>query len=243
MKPFLIVNADDFGLSPGVNRGVIFAHENGIVTSASLMVRWPAAGEAARYARERRSLSVGLHLDLGEWIYRGGQWVPLNHVARLDDPAEVREQVSRQLSAFRELMGQDPTHLDSHQHVHLREPVRSILVETARALRVPLRKCGTEVRHCGRFYGQTAEGDPYPEGIAVSALIGILRELPPGFTELGCHPGMGQDNLDTMYVDEREEEVKTLCDPLVRTALAELGVTLCSFAGIRRTIEHCEELA
>jgi predicted glycoside hydrolase/deacetylase ChbG (UPF0249 family) len=48
---YLIVNADDFGQSHGVNRGVIEAFENGIVTSASLMVRWPAAVEAAAYAR------------------------------------------------------------------------------------------------------------------------------------------------------------------------------------------------
>src|SRR3989442_11035463 len=116
--PFLIVNADDFGLSPGVNRGIIWAHENGIVTSASLMVRWPAAAEAARYTRATRSLGVGLHLDLGEWTCRGGEWSPLYQVARLDHPVEVREEVSRQLSAFRELVGQDPTHLDSHQHVH-----------------------------------------------------------------------------------------------------------------------------
>src|SRR3712207_7115710 len=48
------------------------SYEGGIVTSASLMVRWPAATEAAAYAREHRDLSVGLHLDLGEWVYREG---------------------------------------------------------------------------------------------------------------------------------------------------------------------------
>lgn len=47
----MIVNADDFGLSPGVNRGIIQAHEHGIVTSASLMVRRAAAYQAAQYAR------------------------------------------------------------------------------------------------------------------------------------------------------------------------------------------------
>jgi len=47
----LIVNADDFGQSPGINRGIMEAHERGIVTSVSLMVRWPAAVEAAAYAR------------------------------------------------------------------------------------------------------------------------------------------------------------------------------------------------
>ena len=56
----LIVNADDFGQSPGVNRGIIEAHEHGIVTSASLMVRWPAAASAAAYAREHARLGLGL---------------------------------------------------------------------------------------------------------------------------------------------------------------------------------------
>jgi predicted glycoside hydrolase/deacetylase ChbG (UPF0249 family) len=55
----LIVNADDFGLSPGVNRSVVQAHERGIVTGASLMVRWPAATEATAYARANPGLSLG----------------------------------------------------------------------------------------------------------------------------------------------------------------------------------------
>ena len=53
-EPLPIVNADDFGQSPGITRGVIAAHERGIVTSASLMVRWPSANEAAAYARPGR---------------------------------------------------------------------------------------------------------------------------------------------------------------------------------------------
>src|SRR5215831_3654590 len=73
----LIVNADDFGQSPGVNRGIIQAHERGIVTSASLMVRWRAAAEAAAYARAHPRLGLGLHVDLGEWEYRDGDWTML----------------------------------------------------------------------------------------------------------------------------------------------------------------------
>ncbi len=52
---YLIINADDFGQSSGVTRGIIEAHEHGIVTSASFMVRWPAAAEAVAYSRRRRS--------------------------------------------------------------------------------------------------------------------------------------------------------------------------------------------
>src|SRR6476661_6659592 len=122
----LIVNADDFGQSEGVNHGIIQAHENGVVTSASLMVRWPAAAAAAAYARERPQLSVGLHLDLGEWSFREGAWHPVYQVVPVEDAAAVREELLRQLDAFHALMGTGPTHVDSHQHVHTREPARSV---------------------------------------------------------------------------------------------------------------------
>src|SRR5947208_2424224 len=60
----LIVNADDFGLSAGVNRGILEAHVAGVVTSASLMVNTPAFAVAAAAARQAPRLSVGLHLNL-----------------------------------------------------------------------------------------------------------------------------------------------------------------------------------
>src|SRR5437879_6831057 len=117
----LIVNADDFGLSPETNRGIVTAHESGIVTRASLMVRYPAALEAAEYARQHPRLGVGLHLDLGEWAFRGGEWVALYTVVRTHDADAVRAEAERQLTAFRDLVGHDPTHLDSHQHVRRRD--------------------------------------------------------------------------------------------------------------------------
>ena len=137
-KKYLIVNADDFGQSKGLNQGIIKAYESGIVTSASLMVRWPAAVEAAAYSREHPSLSLGLHVDLGEWIYREQSWVPLYEVVTLESIRAVREEVVRQLAAFYELLGKQPSHIDSHQHVHLREPARSVLLDIARQLQVPL---------------------------------------------------------------------------------------------------------
>ena len=70
----LIVNADDFGRSAGINAGIIDAFEHGIVTSASLMVRWPATREAADYASRHSRLGLGLHFDFGEWTRRDGLW-------------------------------------------------------------------------------------------------------------------------------------------------------------------------
>jgi predicted glycoside hydrolase/deacetylase ChbG (UPF0249 family) len=225
----LIVNADDFGLSSGVNQGVIEAHERGIVTSASLMVRWPAAGEAVEQSRCQPGLSLGLHIDLGEWIYGEGGWEPLYEVVSSEDTKGIKREVKRQIDIFQSLVGRDPTHIDSHQHVHLREPEGSIIAEIADHLGVPLRSCHPKIRYCGDFYGQTAEGSPLPDLISVEGLVGILEALPPGITELACHPAKEGD-LDTMYRTERTLELKTLCDNRVGAAIDDLGIRLWSFA-------------
>jgi predicted glycoside hydrolase/deacetylase ChbG (UPF0249 family) len=225
---YLIVNADDFGQCEGVNRGIVTAHRRGIVTSASLMVRWPAASEATAYARDHPSLSLGLHVDLGEKAFRAGEWVSVYSVVPLQDMTAITAEVSRQLDFFRRLMGCDPSHLDSHQHVHLREPVRTVLIDVARQLGIPLRHCCPNVCYRGNFYGQTAEGAPLPDAISVNGLIHILETLPPGCTELACHPADGCD-LDTMYCSERLEELRVLCDPSLRTAIQTRGIELRSF--------------
>jgi predicted glycoside hydrolase/deacetylase ChbG (UPF0249 family) len=228
---YLIVNADDFGQSGAVNRGIITAHERGIVTSASLMVRWPAAAEAGAYARTHPKLSTGLHIDLGEWMLHGETWNPIYEVVPLDDHAAVTREVARQLEAFRKLTGSDPTHLDSHQHVHLREPGQSTLGELASSLGIPLRHFGGEIQYCGRFYGHDSDGSPLPEVLSVDGLIAILAALPPGISELACHPAAGED-LPTMYCKERVQELSILCDPRVVAALDDLQIALRSFHGL-----------
>ncbi len=196
------------------------------------MVRQPAAAEAAAYSIGHPDLSLGLHVDLGEWVYRDETWVPLYEVVPLEDERAVADEVNRQLTSFRRLTGRDPTHLDSHQHIHREKPVRSILLEAARRLRVPLRQYSPEVRNCGDFYGQTGNGLPLPNAVSVDALIQILAGLPPGTTELGCHPGEG-DDLDTVYSRERADEVRVLCDQRVRAAIISMGIKLCSFRSLR----------
>ena len=225
---YLIVNADDFGQSRGVNRGIIQAHEQGIVTSASLMVRWPAAAEAAGYALAHPRLSVGLHLDLGEWACQQGAWSPVYQVVPLDDATQIAAEAARQLAAFRDLLGREPSHLDSHQHTHLGDAARPVIIEMADRLGVPLRRCSPRVRYCGSFYGQTPQGSPLPDVLCPQGLLRILNDLPPAVTELGCHPGLDND-LQTMYGAERAREVEVLCDPRVRTALPAMGIELCSF--------------
>jgi predicted glycoside hydrolase/deacetylase ChbG (UPF0249 family) len=224
---FLIVTADDFGQSGSINDGVVQAHEAGIVTSASLMVRFPTSREAASYARDRPQLSVGLHVDLGEWSHRDGEWVAEYEVLASPGRRQLAAEVDRQLTAFEALMGWPPTHLDSHQHVHRGEPLRSVLVERAASLRIPLRGHDPVVRYSGAFYGQSGRGEPFPEAISVEGLVATLEELPSGWTELGCHPGA--EPAGSMYGAERPVELGTLCDPAVREAVRRLGIELRSF--------------
>jgi predicted glycoside hydrolase/deacetylase ChbG (UPF0249 family) len=233
-RPALIVNADDFGMSESVNQGVARAHEHGIVKSASLMVERPAAEEAVRYARSR-SLDLGLHVDLGEWAFEDGAWVTRRPVTEFDDPVAVTDVVMRQIERFRMLVDREPTHLDSHQHVHLGRPARSILSELARELEVPLRDLSREVRYCGAFYGRGRQGEPLRDAIGVEALLGLVASLGPGVTELGCHPGEAADPGDP-YGAERAIETETLCDPRVRRAIEAAGVELWTFSDLLRQL-------
>jgi predicted glycoside hydrolase/deacetylase ChbG (UPF0249 family) len=233
---YLIINADDFGLCRGVNRGIAKAYQDGIVTSASLMVRAKASREAARYAKIHRSLSVGLHVDLGEWTCENGEWEPVYQVVDLEDTPQIRENVIHQLARFNQLVGRNPSHIDSHQHVHLREPIREVLTSIAEELGVPLRQVSGQVNYCGDFYGQTEEGSPLPKAITVSNLIRIMMLLPPGVTEMACHPGEA-DVMDTMYSKERKIETATLSDPRVRDAVSAMDIRLCSFHQIPKEAE------
>jgi chitin disaccharide deacetylase len=230
-KRLLIVNADDLGLSDGVNAGIAEAHERGIVTSASLMVRQPAANEAAHLARRHPGLAVGLHIDIGQWDYESGEWKVAYQHCSPDDETAVEAECRRQLEAFRKLLGRDPTHLDSHQHTHIEEPVASVAARLAAELGVPLRARG--IRYEGGFYGQSGRGEPWPQGITVAHLVELIESLPEGRTELGCHPGLGVGPTESSYGAAREQEVRTLCDAQVRAAIEAQGIELRSFAQLR----------
>jgi predicted glycoside hydrolase/deacetylase ChbG (UPF0249 family) len=227
----LIVNADDFGLSSGVNRGVARAHDEGIVTSTSAMVRQDAIEEAAALARARPRLSVGLHVDLSEWVYRDGEWVSLYEIVVGEDRAAVEAEVAAQLASFVSLFGRQPTHLDSHQHRHLEEPVLSVVVEVGKRLGIPVRSCTPGIAYRGDFYGQSGRGDPYPEAISVDALLRVLSSLPEGVTELGCHPA-AEPVEGSSYSSERPLELEALCDSRVRAAVKSEDIELRSFEAL-----------
>lgn len=225
----IIVNADDYGLSLGINAGIVEAHSTGIVSSTSLMVRAPAASAAARAAANFPALSVGLHLDLGEWEFVGGEWVARYERAPLTDATLLSAEVNAQLETFRRLTGKNPTHVDSHQHAHKNEPLRSIVLDLARQIGVPVRHFSPNVAYLGDFYGQNETGDAFPERLSPRFLRGLIKSVSDGITELCCHPAQVVD-FDSTYATERLTEMACLRDPSVRAAMDSAGIALVSFA-------------
>jgi predicted glycoside hydrolase/deacetylase ChbG (UPF0249 family) len=229
MRRLLIVNADDFGASDGVNRGIVHAHDHGLVTSTSLMVRMPAADGAAELAQERAGLSVGLHVDLT------GEGTP--PPADTDDVEACEVEIRAQLQRFEQLLGRPPTHLDSHQHVHRFRSLEPLFVRIAAETGLPLRE-HSDVRFFPDFYGRWDDGETHPEWIGSENLIRMLdHEIGPGVTELSCHPGWFDPSFDSPYDRERELELRTLCDPVVRRHVEQSDLVLANYDDVFETSE------
>lgn len=213
---YCIVNADDFGVTTAVNRGVVEAHRNGIVTSASLMVNRPGAAEAAELSSALPRLSVGLHVDLPKSPTGG------------DRVNAARDEIAAQWRRFEALTGRQPTHLDAHHNTHRDPLLAPLFVQLAREKAVPLRE-HADVRYFSRFYGRWG-GESHPEQISVGALVSMLeKELQDGVTELSCHPGYASPDLHSDYVAEREIELRTLCSSRVARKLVSAGAHLINY--------------
>jgi predicted glycoside hydrolase/deacetylase ChbG (UPF0249 family) len=219
MVRFCIVNADDFGTSRGVNRGIAEAHEAGIVTSTSLMVNRPASEAAAELAAGMPRLSVGLHCNL---THEGGP-----PVVDLDDAKAVAAELDRQLDRFRALLGRPPTHLDAHHNVHRRENLTPVFADAADRLGIPLRD-HSGVHWFGSFYAAW-DGETHPEQVSPASLRTMVAGFPDGVTELCCHVGYVDPDFDSEYHAERELELATLLDPRARQAFDEADVVRISY--------------
>jgi predicted glycoside hydrolase/deacetylase ChbG (UPF0249 family) len=217
----LIFNADDLGASEGINRGIIDAHVDGVVTSASLMTTGRAAADAAALAREHPTLAVGLHWDV---------WGEDEREFDLESERAVRHELDRQLHDFVALMDRSPTHLDSHKHVHQEGAAWPAFNEMSRKLGVPVRGDGG-VEYIGGFYAQWEWQVTDLEYVSVGFLQRILAtEVVSEWTEIGCHPGYQSMDFSSIYDREREAELRTLTDPRVRVTIEELGLELASYA-------------
>jgi len=217
---YLIVNADDFGASRGINRAIIELHQLGVVTSTSLMIDVPAARHAAHMARASPKLGVGLHVTLTN-----------EHSAPLidfDDAARCLKELEAQITRFIDALGQAPTHIDSHQNMHRDERLLPIFQDVAGRHSLPLRE-HSPARYFSAFYGQW-NGETHAEQISIENLLLMLEsEIGDGITELSCHPGHTDPAFDSPYNIEREIELKTLSDGRFTAFLHKRAVKLISF--------------
>jgi hopanoid biosynthesis associated protein HpnK len=166
----LVVNADDFGISRGVNRGIVEAHRDGLVTSASLMPNLPSAEDALTRATTCPDLGLGLHLTLTAGlplsppervptlVDADGRFYVLGSLLGRLSLGQVRaDELTRELAAQVEWAlkrGVRPSHLDSHHHVHVHPRVARIVIDLAR-------------QHSIRWVRCPVEGGPSP------ALLGL----------------------------------------------------------------------
>lgn len=220
----VIFNADDFGYSRGINRGIIEAHERGVVTSATLLVNGPATDQAVWLARAHPRLAVGLHVNFTNEAQR---------LIDIDSPEQCRAELRRQYDLFLHLMDDKPTHLDSHQHVHRHPMRRGLFQELAQEQGIPLRD-QPPVTFKGGFYAQWEYGVSSPEKVTFEALARILsNEIGEGIYEMSCHPGYYDPSLDAVYHRDRELELKTLTDPRLPALLEGLGLRLVSYRDLQ----------
>jgi chitin disaccharide deacetylase len=271
----LIVNADDFGLTEGVSRAILDAHHHGIVTSTSALALGSGWACAARWLAGEERLGVGLHCAaVGEDPpLLSAREVPtlVDTKGRLDsswrrflprcaagrvDPDDLRREFSAQLEAVR-AHGVRPTHLDSHQNLHLWPLVRDVLFELGeqegiRVVRITrsaasgvvgrvVRRLAADLeQRCERrgwAYAAASTGLDEAGTLAEPAMLDAIDRLgrtPAATAELATHPGSGGDAGLARYRwgYRWHDEYAALCSPAVRDRVARHGFRLGSFADL-----------
>jgi len=243
----LIVNADDFGLTAGVSRGILEAHRSGIVTSTTLLVNREIPTVQVEELKAC-GLGVGVHLNLTlgvpvsdpkrvpSLVDAEGRFIrDAREAAARAKPDEARIELGTQIDVFRRIMGRFPTHLDTHHHVGRHDPILDLVLDFARALKVPVRSQDAAVRSAARRLGlRTPDhfmGESGPEPYwSRERTLEHLATLPAGLSEFMTHPGYFDDELAySRYGRQRETELAGLTDAAAKRAVERLGIRLAHF--------------
>lgn len=239
----LIVNADDFGMTEANTIATVLCHEDGIVTSTTLMVNMPFAPLAAQLSKAHPNLGVGIHLVLtvGRPLVEGAKsFTDENGNFRRPksypdgkphaDPDELYTEWKAQIEKFIEIMGCKPTHIDSHHHVHLRPWHMDVTMRLAREYDLPVR------------FETYPEGYSYPHA---PLLLGFYEDTANAafFTEyhadlwdqeiveLMCHPSFVDERLANMssYALPRIHEMAALRSDEVKQWVKDNDISLINF--------------
>lgn len=251
---YLIINADDFGLSPQINRGICEAFRRGVVTDASALVCSPYAPAALKMGEEI-GLPMGVHLDFvspfvgekraclgahGRLVRELFQREYQKKIGSLFSAQELllfRDEIRRQVELFTSLTGHLPSHLDYHFGLHYLPDVMAIYLLVAEEYHLPVRwgrqyagENPTVIapdHFCDRFRGRR-------EG-SFELFIELLDQPWQGVMEMCCHPGYFTPFglLEESYNVEREYELKTLTDPRLKDEIARRGIELVNYHWMR----------
>lgn len=222
----IIVNADDFGYSKGVNFGIIEAHLNGIVNSATMMMNMYAVEHGVELAKKYPTLGLGVHLvltagkpllqDLESIVDQDGlflkqtYWYGNPKDASVD---EVEKEWDAQIQRFLSF-GLKPTHLDSHHHVHMIPVLQPVIVKLSQKYDLPVRISEQhEIKGIKPFTDQLLT-DFYGSDIPVDYFETITERINSGAetVEVMVHPALVDNHLKngTSYCFERLNELDIL---------------------------------
>lgn len=197
MKRILIINADDFGYTCGINAAIAHCATEGVLRSTTLMANGQAFEDAVAVAKTNRSLGVGIHLNLTELEpVAGAREVPTlvdgtgvmdssprglamalaaGRISRQDIRKELFAQVVKVLDH-----GIVPTHLDSHKHVHVLPPVLETMLEIAGRYSIPWIRNPFEDVSAWRLIASVTKKDR-PVFLKQYAEANIIKPLMPAF--------------------------------------------------------------
>jgi predicted glycoside hydrolase/deacetylase ChbG (UPF0249 family) len=271
----LVVNADDYGLTAGVSRAIVRAHREGIVTSTSALVLAPAFASTASWLVDVPTLGVGAHLavvgedppvlsarEIPTLVDRRGRldlswrrFIPRAAAGRVD-PADVERELDAQVDVLAS-HGIEPSHVDTHQHLHLWPSVGRVVVGLAARRGIPAirvtrsmarspvavavrrlaRELEARARAAGLRFAEASAGFDEGGSLAVSELVATIDRL--GATgaasaELGLHPGEGDDPDLARYQWGYRwgDELAAVLHPDARAAVARAGFRLGTYADV-----------
>ncbi|MFE6073776.1 carbohydrate deacetylase [Paenibacillus sp. NPDC057886] len=257
MSKQVIINADDFGLSPGVNLGIIQAYQAGGITSTSMMVNMPGFDHALSLAQSLPDLGIGLHFNLTygrpvtdpaivpslvkpDGSFHQGQ------IGLMRDIADIAKELDAQWNVLVQA-SLSPTHLDSHQLLHQNDPIIfQIMAEKAVRENTPLRK--SQVQHSSLdipvpWMTDMILLDTYGDHKGLQRLLQHLTKLPDGITEIVCHPGYVDEPLREIsnWLDIREHELAVFVDQEVPRTIQVLGIVPINYKALKDIPnEYCE---
>lgn len=219
----LIVNADDFGLSNGVNHGIIDSYLYGIVNSTTMMMNMDGTEHAIQLAKRYPKLRVGIHL-----VITCGKPLAQNVPSLVDDNGgfksnsslnpldisleELEKEWTAQIDRFIK-SGLKPTHLDSHHHVHTLKELVPVVKSLSNKYGLPVRKNGNVGIDGVDSFSDLALFDFYNDGVTPDYFAMLNDRVNDGLTvEVMCHPAYLDNTLLTAssYTFQRLTELEIL---------------------------------